>query len=55
MLIDVLLGRRWFVLIGSKLSGDSRYRTIVEINVKDRFATVVARNEVARFDLILAL
>ena len=36
MLIDVSLGWRWFVLIGSKLSGDSQYRGSVEINVKDR-------------------
>ena len=36
MLIDVSLGWRWFVLIGNILSGDSRYRGNVEINVKDR-------------------
>ena len=36
VLIEVSLGWRWFVLIGSKLSGDSRYRGNVEINVKDR-------------------
>ena len=56
VLIEVSLGWRWFVLIGSKLSGDSRYRGNVEINVKDRSQICHSGTEwVARFDLILAL